>query len=339
VQLRDKLHPIPGPRPLPSDTDAIADSLRYLGSDAAVASIAADVYWPKWDSPWWHMLALFEAGEVRRIPERAVSAMVRGLAEFPVKVFPAPPDVVPAGTDPTTGIACHCQLGTMYQVLAGCGIDVDRAVPWFAPWFVRYQMADGGLNCDDTAYACKDECPSSMVGTIAPFEAMTLGRPEAWSAERARFVDRAVAFLIERQLRLGSPTVHNAEEREAATRWPQLCFPRFYFYDVLRGLAALASWAAATRRSIPRAAIDAVVDHLVAAFPDGVVRLQRQGYAGTGTIAPRPEGGWGRKPASMFPLLVTASAIGRACPYLTAQWTATRRRLVELDEAGLVLTA
>ena len=33
---------------------AIADSVRYLASDAAVASLERDVYWPKWDSPWWH---------------------------------------------------------------------------------------------------------------------------------------------------------------------------------------------------------------------------------------------------------------------------------------------
>ena len=40
----------------------------------------------------------------------------------------------------------------MFQVLAASGIDVERALPWIKPWFVRYQMADGGLNCDEAAY-------------------------------------------------------------------------------------------------------------------------------------------------------------------------------------------
>ena len=31
--------------------DAIADSVRYLASDAALRSIETDTYWPKWHSP------------------------------------------------------------------------------------------------------------------------------------------------------------------------------------------------------------------------------------------------------------------------------------------------
>ena len=51
------------------------------------------------------------------------------------------------------------------QIIAACGVEVDRALPWARPWFVRYQMSDGGLNCDSDAYLVTDECPSSMVGT------------------------------------------------------------------------------------------------------------------------------------------------------------------------------
>lgn len=65
-------------------TDAIAESVRYLDSDAAVRSIEADTYWPKWDSPWWHMLLLWELGEAQRIPARVVRAMVDGLEALPL---------------------------------------------------------------------------------------------------------------------------------------------------------------------------------------------------------------------------------------------------------------
>ena len=37
-------------------TDAIADSVAYLASDAAARSLDADTYWPKWHSPWWHKI-------------------------------------------------------------------------------------------------------------------------------------------------------------------------------------------------------------------------------------------------------------------------------------------
>ncbi|MDQ3370194.1 MAG: hypothetical protein M3680_32660 [Myxococcota bacterium] len=41
---------------------------------------------------------------------------------------------------------------------------------------VRYQLADGGSSCDSDAYLQRDECPSSMVGTIAPLAAIVVPR-------------------------------------------------------------------------------------------------------------------------------------------------------------------
>ncbi|MGH2900055.1 MAG: hypothetical protein ACRDMZ_15375, partial [Solirubrobacteraceae bacterium] len=272
--LRDQLARVPDASPREDLEDAIADTVSYLGSDAALRSLAIDVYWEKWHSPWWHMLLLFELGEARRIPARAVTAMVDGLNAMPLKIFPIWPDDAP-GANLWRDCACHCALGCMVRVLAACAVDVDGALPWIKPWFPRYQMADGGLSCDDAAYRVHGECPSSMVGTIAPFEAMTLG---AWTAAQDAFLDRGAAFLFERQLMRGSSSAHNAEERQAEARWLAPCFPRFYFYDVLRGLAALVTWGERGEGAIPRAAVAGVVDHLARAFPDGVVRVQRQGF-------------------------------------------------------------
>lgn len=178
----------------------IADSARYLGSDAALRSLEADVYWPKWHSPWWHMLLLHELGEARRIPDRAAARMIEALDAFPIKIFPVQPGDLPPTADPHRDVLCHCALGSVYQILAACGRDVGRELPWIGPWFARYQMADGGLNCDETAYRAGDECPSSMVATVAPLEAMLLGRPGDWAPDHAAFVDRAAGFLIERRL-------------------------------------------------------------------------------------------------------------------------------------------
>lgn len=309
----------------------IADSIAYLGSDAALRSIELDPYWPKWDSPWWHLLLLHELGEARRIPERVVLAMVDGL-DSRLHVFPIRPDEAP-GADLHRDVVCHCALGTMYQVLAACGIDVERALPWITPWFVRYQMADGGLNCDESAYLQIGECPSSMVGTVAPLEAVLLGAMRT-DAGRA-FVERSSSFLIERGLVRGSQTAHNAAERDAAVAWRSLAFPRFYFYDVLRGLAALVRSAEATGRALPYAAVELSVDALLARAPDGILRVERQAQLGKMTLLPTPDRTPSpRAPASSFPLLDAVSVIGDVSEALTRQWSSARAGLLRLARSG-----
>lgn len=333
TDLRHALALVPDAQPSVDLEAAIGDSVGYLGSDAALLRIEVDTYWPKWHSPWWHMLALYELGEARRIPDRVVTKMIDGLNALPLKIFPIHPDEAP-GADRWRDMSCHCALGSIYQVLTACGVDVDAALPWIKPWFLRYQMTDGGFNCDQTAYLVELECPSSMVGTIAPFEAMLLGR---WTEDQQAFLERAAGFLIARKLMLGSPTEHNAEEREAEASWLAPCFPRFYFYDVLRGLAALVGWAERSGQSIPRRAVAGVVDHLIKAFPDGVVRLQRQGFASCPTTRGQTAGGeWASLPTSRFPLLDAASVIGEPSAASTRQWSATRRGLLSLLDAGRI---
>lgn len=300
----------------PAIEEGIVDSVRYLESDAALRSIGEDTYWPKWNSPWWHMVLLWELGEARQIPVRVCTAMVDGLNALPIKIFPIKPDDTPPGVDVHRGSSCHCALGSMYQVLAACAVDVDAELPWAKPWFLRYQMADGGLNCDGDAYLT-NECPSSMVGTIAPFEAMLLGE---WSPEQRAFLERGARFLIGRQLTRGSDTVFNAAEREAAPAWRLPCFPRLYFYDVLRGLSALVRWAERSGTNLPDEAIDGVMTHLTQTFPDGIIRVQRRSYEQPNTLARGADGTWHREPASRFPLLEATSIVGEPCEVLTNQW-------------------
>lgn len=273
--LRKLLGDIPAPVLLasPAVADGIDESLRYLASDEALASIAADTYRPKWNSPWWHMLLLHELGEAGRIPQRAVRAMMEGLARLRIHVFPVRPEDTPPGADSYRDSLCHCALGSMTQLLTACGVDVGTALPWTVPWFARYQMPDGGLSCDTSAYLVADECPSSMVGTVAPFEAVLDG---ALSEERRLFLTRAAGFLVARRLVLGSPTKHNADERTSAPAWRLPCFPRFYFYDVLRGTSALVRWALVSGEAIPLAGVSLAAMHLARAYPDGVIRIGRR---------------------------------------------------------------
>jgi hypothetical protein len=294
----------------------------YLASDAALTDLAISNYWPKWHSPWWHMLLLHEMGETERIPARIIEPFVRSVNEFPLKIFPIHAHEVPADADPYRDWPCHCQLGNMYQVLAAWGVDVDAEIPWIRPWFLKYQMADGGLNCDSDAYLAEGECPSSMVGTIAAFEAILFHTDRPWTAAETAFLERCANFLIGRQLMHGSDTKHNAAERDSAPDWLKLCFPRFYLYEVLRGLHALLAWSERTGNALPRAAISPVLAHLERQHPDGVVRIERQVFDGVGTITQRPDGSWdhARAPATQFPLLQAVSKIGEVSPFLSAQW-------------------
>lgn len=310
-------------------TDALVEqSVRYLESEAALKSVEADPYWPKWDSPWWHMLLLHEMRETHRIPKRLMTAYVSSLNRIPLKIFPIHPQEMPEGVDPYRGSPCHCQLGNVYQVLAKWGVDVDRELPWIRKWFFKYQMSDGGLNCDNEAYLVKDEVPSSMVGTIAVFESVLLYTPREWTPEEEKFIDKGAKFLIDRKLMLGSNTKHNASERKSAEDWTKLCFPRFYLYDVLRGLTALLAWAEKTGQEIPREAVGDVVDFLSKRFPDGKVKVERHSYAGAGTILQAPSGEWlRRQPATFFPLLQNVSEIGSISPFLSVQWAEAKALL------------
>jgi len=308
----------------------IEDSIQYLNSDQAIKTITIDAYWPKWNSPWWHMLLLHEMGETHQIPDTIVDAYISSLNRIPLKIFPIHSHEMPEGVDPYRGSPCHCQVGNVYQVLAKRGVDVDQELPWVRPWFLRYQMADGGLNCDNEAYLLKDETPSSMVGTIAAFEAILLYTSRPFTTEEKTFLDRGAQFLMKRKLMLGSDTKHNASERESAKNWNKLCFPRYYLYDVLRGLNALALWSEKTDQSLPKVVFQEVVESIQKQFPTGEVRIGRHSYEGTGTILQNENGEWiRRQPASFFPLLSKVSEIGSVSPFLSKQWADCRARIEE----------
>jgi hypothetical protein len=313
----------------------IQASVDYLSSDLALKTVDADAYWPKWNAPWWHMLLLHEMGEVKRVPKTMIERYVASLNRMPLKIFPIHPEDMPEGIDPYRGSSCHCQLGNVYQALSTYGVDVDQELPWLRPWFLRYQMADGGLNCDNEAYLVRDECPSSMVGTIAAFEAILLHTNRPWTTEEKVFLNKGAQFLIERKLMLGSPSKHNASERKSAEQWTQLCFPRFYLYDVLRGLNALTLWAEKTNQTLSHESINDVVTLLENQFPNGEVKIGRHAFEGVGTILQSSSGQWTRgHTATLFPLLEAVSQIDSVSPYLSKQWYEAKQKAIEYSTSG-----
>jgi hypothetical protein len=314
------------------DGALIEQSIEYLGSTGAIASIEADPYWPKWTGPWWQMLLLYEMGLASRIPTSTVEKMVQSIDSHYLKFFPLKESDIPEGADAVRHVACHCALGTMHQLLTACGIDVDARLPWVRQWYLQYQMADGGLNCDESAYS-KAPPRSSIVSTVAAMEAILFCTKRDFTVNEVDFLDRAARYLLDRSLFRTARTGRVINES-----WLKLCFPRFYLFDILRGLALVTSWSKMLKRELPLSSIEETVEHLNRSFPGGIVSVERQVWAGTGTRFQDESGQWRRKAeAPIYPLLKAVGEIGAPSPQLTKIFNDTKGRITSLIEDGLLV--
>lgn len=312
---------------------ALANTLEYLKSDAAIESLERNPYWPKWDSPWWHMTTLNELGLVKKIPERVMRKLVERLNSHYPPVFIVD-ESDRAGHEKHPGGACHCMIGNVFQLLDAWGIDVDAEVPWMRPWFYRYQMEDGGMSCDEEPYRQKVSA-SSMVGTIACLEAVLYSSRNEFSEADIQFLDRGAKWLLNRKLMLGSDHPLNADEKQDEADWLKPCFPRLYFYDVLRGLSFVLNWASIRKQKIAASDLEPVLTVLEKKFPEGKVRVERHGHEGVETRFAKD--GSERGPSFGFPLFDATSRLGEVSPALTLQWEGARARIENLKKRGLLV--
>lgn len=305
--------------------------VRLAGPETA-ASLARDPYWPKWDSPWWWLTLLVELGEARRIPREAIVAFARAVRGHYLPHFPIHAHELPPGTDPYRHIACHCALGTAYRVLAAWGAPVDQLLPGARAWYVRYQLEDGGLNCDEGAYT-RPVRRSSVVSTLPVLEALLAAPGPLTPAEQAA-LDAGAAYLLERRLfrsvsRGGAPI-------DAA--WLQPIFPRFYEYDVLRGARLVTRWALRRGAVLPEAAIAEALAALAAWAAAGC--RPRRWHDQAGTLVQQAGLGWAYvRPATSFALLEAVSDPARANPWLQREWNALQADLAALHARGLLEAA
>lgn len=298
----------------------IAVSAAYLTSKKAKDSLALDPYWPKWDSPWWHMTLLWELGRADAIPREAAEAMLAAIEAKYVRWFPNPREPMPEGKDYHRDGLCHCGLGNIYQTLAACGLDLDARAPWMRAWFLHYQLPDGGLNCDDKAY--EKGGSSSIQSTLPALEAvLAAGRPLTPVEEN--FVDHGAEYLLERRL-----AFRRKDGQMMNPGFLDIGFPRFYDYDVLRGAAYIAEWARLRRKKIPRRAVGWVMDSFDERFPDGRIKIEKPGLIATeNTLAQNKDGKWSRGEASSFPLFDSVRKVGSISEALTRSWSSTRKVL------------
>lgn len=303
---------------------------RFLESDEALALIERDPYWPKWDGPWWHMALLWEMNEAKNIPDVAVQAMVTALDRHYLKSFPIRPNDLPNGLDVYRHTACHCALATMYQVLNACDVDLETRLPWIRRWFLSYQLPDGGLNCDNDAYT-RPFPKGSIVSTLPPLEAVLRATPRAFTIEEENFLDRGASYLINHRLfrRVSSHEMIKSE-------WLKLCFPRFYEYDLLRGLSFLTEWALKLQRTLKLETISETLNVTKGHLAAGEIRLGRLCFAESKTREQDKDGSWTWIGARTFPFLKKISSVRSPSPHLTAEWVRTETALNALKRTGLL---
>ncbi|MBS1961716.1 MAG: hypothetical protein JST04_05840 [Bdellovibrionales bacterium] len=293
-----------------------------------------DPYWPKWDSPWWHLLLLHELGQTTEETKAAASVLLESMRTHFLPCFF--PEELPPGKHPAHHIGCFCALGTMLPALEGFGCDVEAALPWVRGWLMKHTVPGGGMNCDDAQYK-KENPGSSIVATVAALEFMVESKSGPRNAAEVEFTHGLARDLLKRELRKAFFATSNAEEKEDEEDWRLLCFPRFYFYDVLRGLTAITRYAEKMKTPIPASAIANVVALLEAKAEKGPLQVERDPRDGVNTFA-FERGEWVRpRPSGKFPLLVAVSKIGDPSEALQAEWTATRSRIKRLRSGGLMV--
>jgi len=306
----------------------LLSTYHYLNSEAALNSIDRDPYWPKWDSTWWHMSALFEMGLTVLIPEMVIDRMIVRMDERYLKIFPIHEHELPEGIDVYTRIPCHCQLGNMYQILRSHRQEIDQLLPWIRPWFLRYQLPDGGgLNCEDDAY--RNSMKSSIASSLPVFEAMMMIAEESEiTAQEMAFLNRGVAYLTAHRL------VYKISGDLMDADFIKLQFPRFYSYDILRGMHFLMRWKQKFGESnalLLQAVNDVLaesISHVKMLIRDGKLSVMRSELFDRRT---RDSDGAGAftivKPVTLFPLLEAIGKVGASSAYLTWQFNDVLERI------------
>lgn len=314
-------------QPLRVDDPDVVALVADLASSATDASLKNDPYWPKWATPWWKLLLLHELGLGHVAPPAAIDALASAIREKYLTFFPFTEDQVPPGTDSHRDVMCHCALGCVTSLLRASGRDVEATIPWTRGWFLRYQLPDGGVNCDEAVYVRDNAC-SSVVSTVPVLEAV-LDKPARSPGENA-FLARGARYLLDRQI----GTVSRSTGATIDASWFDPVFPRFYFYDVLRGLTFVTRWALDAGVNLPARAIAAPLAALAERVgPEGGLAPRRSDHAVAKSLECKPDGQWekGLK-ASTFPLLARVQSGPSAA--LTRAWYDALDALATLDEKG-----
>lgn len=296
-------HSMPGLDVMKNIEQEIQHSLEILASPDSFA-VPERMSRKKWNGEWWHLVTICEMGYANRIP---TSVARKALEQLKYGAWPkfviTKEDAPRTRADRAKMDCCHCELGVYYMVLCQCGCDVDRELPWIRDWFLKHQLDDGGLNCTPTAYL--NSRKSSVVSTLPPLEAILLFTDRSYTEAEARFLDEGARYLIEHRL-----VESKRESRIINQEWLKPLFPRFFEYDILRGLSYLSEWSRRRNKPLPKGLIEEGLDRMKSFVKGSEVFVGRH-------VNDRSSDWRG----GTFPLLKSVSKVGKVSPYLTNQLT------------------
>lgn len=309
--------------------ESLGDDLRNCLEELALP-FGPDPYWPKWNNHWWRLTLLLELGVLKEVPMQVLEAFADQLDSHYLHQFPLLESELPADCDPYGNILCHCALGTAVQILLAGGIAVWERLPWLYDWLFRYQLPDGGFNCDEQAYTGSHK--SSLVSTPPVLEAVLASRPAGdFTGPERQLLAAGLRYLLDHHLyqHRGGGTIHAS--------WLQPLFPRFYEYDILRGLSLVTRLCETLKSPLPWIQV-AEAFHLLQEQAHPQLAPQPWYLAQQSTLIPQePAAGWLRnQPVSLFPLLERIIDPGIGTLFVTRQWQDLCRGLDRLRHQGLI---
>ncbi len=289
----------------------IAALLREQHADGYWAE-PEDVYWPKWKATVWPLILLAEMGVPGELP-----AVNRGCQYF-LRLMNSqdhswPP--VYSENDPRTyrSVWEPCVTGNMARTLTIFGFSDDHRVRDMFEWLVKYQLPDGGWNCEPGPWQ-KEVFHSSFMSTIEPLWAFSELPAQKWPKGGKKAVERACEFMLTHRLYKSDKTGQITHDW-----WTSLHFPLFYFYDILHGLRVLTSLGHGTDERIH----DAVELLQSKRLPEGQWPLEAS-FTQTpkrNLVKDSATGQWssvkGEKVTEVPPIYSNLGSIGDANPWVT----------------------
>jgi hypothetical protein len=241
-----------------------------LASEQASMMIERDVYWPKWDSPWWYFLLLEETDRLSDVPvetfkELLVCADRQYLHIFPVREEDAPEDI-----NAYTEVLCFCFLGSLMRLASKVDFDVFAWLPWAKDWIKRYQLPDGGYNCDDAAYTGSGK--GSLISTTVMLEGMLAYVKYTGNYDEfGKNIERAVSYLLKHHVYMSTKG-----EAIEGTDWDKIIFPRLNEFDFSRGLEAVLDFVLQTGKKVRRVNMEKAIALLKQKMESGVNHSEKQ---------------------------------------------------------------
>jgi hypothetical protein len=250
-----------------------------LAGEQAKMMIERDVFWPKWDSPCWYFQLLEETNQLDEVSLDTFKELLMVADRQFLHEFPVSEEEVPENLNPYTEILCFCFLGSLMRLSAKLDFDIFAWLPWAKAWINRYQLPDGGYNCDEAAYFGSGK--GSIISTTVMLEGMlAYVKYNDNYDEFGENIEKAVSYLLKHHIYL------NLDGQEiAGVQWDKIIFPRFYEFDFSRGLEVVLDFVLQTGKKVRRKNMEKAIELLHEKIAKGVDHSEKQWLSDEKTIS------------------------------------------------------